>query len=90
MAEITCTRCGKTAEKMTENLFLGALEKEVRSNVCRDCWNEWNRPGGAKTMVINEYQLNLGDENAREMLKKQMRAFLKLPQAEGEFREYRH
>ena len=31
-----------------------------------------------KTMVINEYQLNLGDESAREMLKKQMRAFLKL------------
>ena len=29
-------------------------------------------------MVINEYQVNLGDESGRELVRKQMKAFLKL------------
>jgi Fe-S cluster biosynthesis and repair protein YggX len=41
-------------------------------------------------MVINEYQLNLGDENARQTLKTQMRTFLKLDDTTGEFKDYRH
>ena len=89
MPEIQCLRCEKTAEMMSENLFLGKLEKEIKKNVCPDCWNEWNRPGGVKTMVINEYHLNLGDESARETLKSQMRAFFKLPDASAEFKDYR-
>ena len=89
MPEIQCLRCEKTAEMMSENLFLGKLEKEIKKNVCPDCWNEWNRPGGVKTMVINEYHLNLGDESARETLKNQMRAFFKLPDASAEFKDYR-
>jgi len=89
MPEIQCLRCDKTAEMMTENLFLGKLEKDVKKNVCQDCWNEWNRPGGVKTMVINEFQLNLGDENAREKLKNQLRSFFKLPGATDDFKDYR-
>ena len=75
MPEIQCLRCEKQAEMMTENLFLGKLEKDIKKNVCQECWNEWNRPGGVKTMVINEYHLNLGEESARDTLKNQMRAF---------------
>lgn len=89
MTEINCLRCEQKMEKMTENLFLGKLEKEVKENVCSGCWNEWNKPGGVKTMVINEYHLNLGDESGRTTLKKQMRAFFKLPDAEVEFKDYR-
>lgn len=90
MSGIQCLKCGNSAEQMTENLFLGKLEAEIKENVCQACWNEWTRPGGVKTMVINEYQLNLGDENGREALKKQMRAFFKLPDASAEFKDYRH
>lgn len=90
MPEITCLKCGQTAEMISENLFLGKLEKEIKKNVCSTCWNEWTRPGGVKTMVINEYQLNLGDESGRDALRKQMRAFFKLPDAETEFKDYRH
>ena len=90
MPEIQCTKCGQAAEMITENLFLGKLEKEIKKNVCPACWNEWTRPGGAKTMVINEYQLNLGDEGGRETLKKQMRAFFMLPDTDVEFKDYRH
>ncbi|GJL52508.1 Fe(2+)-trafficking protein [Candidatus Nitrospira salsa] len=89
MSEITCLKCEKTSEMMTDNLFLGKLEQEIKKNVCQDCWNEWNGPGGVKTMVINEYRLNLGDESARETLKNQMRAFFKLPDASAEFKDYR-
>jgi len=34
-----------------------------------------------KVMVINEYQVNLGEESGRELVKKHMRAFLKLGEA---------
>ena len=89
MSEISCLKCEKSAEMITDNLFLGKLEDEIKNNVCQECWDEWNRPGGVKTMVINEYRLNLGDENARATLKNQMRAFFKLPDANAEFKAYR-
>lgn len=89
MSEIQCLKCEQPAEKMTEPLFMGKLEEEIKNNVCLNCWTEWNKPGGVKTMVINEYQLNLGDENGRATLKKQMRAFFKLPDADVEFKDYR-
>ena len=82
-------KCEHTAEQMTEQLFLGKMEEEIKHNTCRNCWTEWNKPGGVKTMVINEYRLNLGDEQGRATLRKQMRAFLKLPDAEVEFKDYR-
>jgi len=89
MPNIQCLKCEQTAERMTENLFLGKLESEIKDNTCAACWNEWNKPGGVRTMVINEYQLNLGDENGRAAIRKQMRAFFKLPDAEVEFKDYR-
>ncbi|MGD9850366.1 MAG: Fe(2+)-trafficking protein [Nitrospirales bacterium] len=89
MPQIHCRKCDTDAEMMTENLFLGKLEEEVKKNVCGTCWEEWNKPGGVKTMVINEYRLNLGDENARTTLKNQMRTFFKLDGAETEFKDYR-
>lgn len=90
MAQIHCRKCDKDAEAITDNLFMGKLEEEIKQKVCQTCWNEWAGPGGTKTMVINEYQLNLGDENARQTLKTQMRTFLKLDDTTGEFKDYRH
>ena len=46
MSEISCLKCETTAEMMTDNLFLGKLEQEIKKNVCQNCWNEWNGPGG--------------------------------------------
>lgn len=89
MSDIQCLKCEQPTEKITEPLFLGKLEEEVKNNVCQNCWTEWNKPGGVKTMVINEYHLNLGDENGRATLKKHMRAFFKLPDSEVEFKDYR-
>ena len=91
MAQIHCRKCDTDGEVITDNLFMGKLEEEIKQKVCQICWNEWSGPGGVKTMVINEYQLNLGDENARQTLKNQMRTFLKLDDApSAEFKDYRH
>ena len=81
MAQVQCVKCGKAGEPITEPLFMGRMESEIKANVCKTCWWEWNGPGKMKTMVINEYQINLGDESGRDLLKKQMRAFLKLGEA---------
>ena len=75
MAQIHCRKCDKDADAITDNLFMGKLEAEIKSKVCKPCWKKWE---SMRVMVINEYQVNLGDESGRELVKKQMKAFLKL------------
>ena len=78
MAQVQCVKCGQAGEAITDNLFMGRLESEIKAKICKPCWKEWEK---MRVMVINEYQINLGDENGREFVKKQMRAFLKLGDA---------
>ncbi|MBM4125560.1 MAG: Fe-S cluster protector protein [Nitrospira sp.] len=75
MASVQCKKCGKEDEPITDNLFMGKLEAEIKASVCKNCWKQWE---GMRVMVINEYQVNLGEESGRELVKKQMRAFLNL------------
>ncbi|MCP9452410.1 MAG: Fe(2+)-trafficking protein [Nitrospira sp.] len=75
MAEVTCVTCGQTGEAITAPLFLGKLEAEVKAKVCQSCWKKWE---SMRVMIINEYRVNLGDESGRELVRKQMKAFLKL------------
>lgn len=75
MAEVACVTCGQQGEAITATLFLGKLEQEIKAKVCTACWKKWE---GMRVMVINEYQVNLGDESGRELVRKQMKAFLKL------------
>ncbi len=75
MADVQCVTCGQAGEAITDVLFLGKLEAEIKAKVCKPCWLKWE---GMRVMVINEYQVNLGDESGRDLVKKQMKAFLKL------------
>jgi Fe-S cluster biosynthesis and repair protein YggX len=75
MTQVQCAKCGKPGEPITDNLFMGRLEAEIKEKICKDCWKQWE---GMRVMVINEYQVNLGEESGRELVKKQMRAFLNL------------
>jgi Fe-S cluster biosynthesis and repair protein YggX len=75
MTEVECVTCGQKGEAITDMLFLGKLESEVKAKVCKACWKKWE---GMRVMVINEYQINLGDESGRDLVRKQMKAFLKL------------
>ena len=76
--KVQCVKCGKAGEPITDPLFMGRMESEIKSKICKACWKEWEN---MKVMVINEYQVNLGEESGRELVKKQMRAFLKLGEA---------
>ena len=75
MSQIQCVKCGQAGEPITDPLFMGRLESEIKSKICKNCWKQWE---GMKVMVINEYQINLGEESGRELVKKHMRAFLNL------------
>jgi Fe-S cluster biosynthesis and repair protein YggX len=75
MAEVQCVTCGQAGEPITDPLFMGKLETEIKAKVCKPCWKKWE---SMRVMVINEYQVNLGDESGRELVRKQMKAFLKI------------
>ena len=79
MAQVQCVRCDNLGEGITEPLYLGKLESQVKAKVCAACWAEWVK---MRVMVINEYHVNLGDESGRNLVKEQMLAFLKLPKPE--------
>src|SRR2546426_2917780 len=71
MAQVQCIRCGNQGEAITEPLFLGKLETQVKANICAPCWAEWVK---MRVMVINEYHVNLGDESGRALVREQMRS----------------
>ncbi len=75
MADIQCVTCGLAGVAITDPLFMGRLESEIKAKVCLPCWRKWE---GMRVMVINEYQVNLGEESGRDLVKKQMKAYLKL------------
>ena len=79
MAQVQCVRCGNLGEPITEPLYPGKLETTVKGSICAACWAEWVK---MRVMVINEYQVNLGDESGRALVKEQMFSFLKLPKPE--------
>jgi Fe-S cluster biosynthesis and repair protein YggX len=76
MRTVHCTRCSREATAIEGGVFYTpALETELKSNVCVDCWNEWQR---AEVMVINELKLNFMDPQALPRLIAQMREFFVL------------
>ncbi len=73
---VHCSRCLRDAAPIEAGVFYTPeLEAEVRSNVCRDCWMEWQR---AEVMVINELKLDFMDPRALPALIAQMRQFFAL------------
>ena len=79
MAQVQCIRCNNLGEQITEPLYLGKLESQVKASICAACWAEWVK---MRVMVINEYHVNLGDESGRTLVREQMINFLKLPKPE--------
>jgi Fe-S cluster biosynthesis and repair protein YggX len=79
MAQVQCVRCNNLGEAITEPLYMGKLETHIKANICGPCWAEWVK---MRVMVINEYQVNLGEESGRNLVKEQMFAFLRLPKPE--------
>ncbi|TLY37547.1 MAG: Fe-S cluster protector protein [Nitrospirae bacterium] len=80
MALVQCIRCANAGEEIVGPLYLGKLETEIKKSICGACWAEWVK---MRVMVINEYQVNLGDESGRALVKEQMLSFLKLPKPQS-------
>ena len=78
MAEITCVRCGKPAERMTSPPTGGKTGVLIQDSVCGACWQEWK---AQSIVVINHYGLVLADPEHRAQLSQAMRQFLSLPEA---------
>ena len=79
MTQVQCIRCGSQGDAITETLYLGKLEPQVKASICAPCWAEWAK---MRVMVINEYRVNLGEESGRALVREQMLGFLKLPKPE--------
>jgi Fe-S cluster biosynthesis and repair protein YggX len=73
MAEIICTRCGRTATGLDRAPCPGAIGARALAEICADCWGLWLKQ---QTMLINHYGLNLMDPQARQFLTRNMEAFL--------------
>ena len=73
MAEVRCSRCGRTREGFERPPFPGAIGARIQAQICRECWAQWLKQ---QTMLINHYGLNVMDPQARAFLTKNMEAFL--------------
>lgn len=74
MARIVhCVKLGKDAPGLDYAPLPGPLGQKVYENVSKEAWDEWIR---LQTMMVNEYQLNLADPEARKHLLKQMQRHL--------------
>lgn len=77
-ADVTCSRCKRTAPPAEKITYGGKLGAQIRAHVCNDCWTEWQN---MEVMVINELRLDFMDPKSLEVLTKQLREFLALPAA---------
>ncbi|MDB4950058.1 MAG: hypothetical protein JWM27_2707 [Gemmatimonadetes bacterium] len=73
MAEIQCTRCGKTGQPLPFAPFNNDLGKRIHAEICQECWAEWLRQ---QTMLINHYGLNVREPDARKFLLENTEKFL--------------
>ena len=73
---IICSKLKKEAVALDAPPFGGELGKEIVERVSAPAWKEWKDDMMIK--VINEYRLNMADEEHYKTLMKQMKAFLGL------------
>ncbi len=73
MADIDCSRCGKSGEQLTRPPLRNELGERVLASICQNCWQQWLR---FQTALINHNGLDVRDKPAREFLTANMEAFL--------------
>ncbi len=78
MAEITCVRCGKTVQAMTEPPMGGQLGEAIANKVCTACYQEWV---GQQVLYINHYGLQMANPDDRKKLIQVMKEYLGLETA---------
>lgn len=77
---VFCSKLKREAPGLLAPPFAGELGKEIYEKVSKEAWNDWQ--DNMMIKIINEYRLNMADEEQYKVLLKQMRAFLELDTAE--------
>ncbi len=72
MATLTCTRCGKTGERMAFKPFANDLGDRIFESICRDCWADWLK---TQQQLINHYGLIPHQSDAKAFLLKNLEQF---------------
>jgi Fe-S cluster biosynthesis and repair protein YggX len=72
MTQITCSRCGREAERQAFKPFGNELGQRIYDTICRDCWAEWLQ---AQQQLINHYALVPHQPEARAFLMKNLEQF---------------
>jgi len=71
--EIFCVKLNQKAEGLEYVPFPGELGKKIYDSISETAWNMWL---DHQTKIINEYRLNLSDDQARSDLESEMNYFL--------------
>lgn len=78
---VFCTKLNREAPGLTKPPFPGELGEEIFQKVSAEAWQDWQ--DNMMIKVINEYRLNMADEEHYNRLLQQMRAYLGL-EADGQ------
>ena len=70
---VQCVKLKKEGEGLKVPPYPGELGKRIYQNVSQEAWQEWLQH---QTMLINEYRLNMLEQEARTFLKEEMEKFL--------------
>lgn len=73
MAMIHCVKLGTEAEGLDFPPLPGELGQKVFQNISKKAWQMWI---SHQTILINEYRLNLMEEQAQKFLQEEMEKFL--------------
>lgn len=70
---VFCKKLGEELPGLESAPYPGELGQKIFDNISSQGWQMWIQH---QTMLINEYQLNLMESQAREFLAKEMEKFL--------------
>ena len=69
---VQCVKLGRELPGLDKPPFPGELGQRIYDNVSKQAWGLWP---AQSTLIINHYGLNMGDPEARKVLREQMEEF---------------
>ncbi len=77
---VFCKKLGKEAPGLENPPFEDELGQEIFNNISKEAWEIWTQQ--MMVRVINEYRLNLAEDEQYKILLQEMSKFLGLGEAE--------
>lgn len=70
---VMCRKLGREAPALTRQPWPGELGERILREISAEAWGAWLEHA---KMLINEYRLNMGTDEAQVFIREQMAAFL--------------